>query len=569
MTKSIPHIFLAIFLLGCTDSTVDTNSMIVSNIDSLMNYTYENGLFNGTVLVSQNNEVIYRNSFGYADFDKKELLAPESSFYLASVSKQFTTMAVMILKERGKLSYDDKLSDYFPDFPDYADSITIRHMMTHTSGIPDHYRLNAYKAGLNNDDVYDILVKQKKLDFEPGSQYSYSNGGYVLLSMIVAKVSGQPFHEFMKTNIFTPLGMDNTLVYDRSEPEVTNRAIGYNANGKLDDYEIFTTGAGGLYSNIDDLFKWDQALNNDQLVSAETLNEAYQSTLLSSGDTSYYGFGWGMDQEKKWVGHSGGLSGFRTYIRRYLDTGDAFVLLTNKGDAVDIDGINTALENILVNEDFEFPKTRLSNKLTDLIESDGIDQAIEAVKELLSQNPDQYEYDEYGINSLGYSYLQSDDVDTAMKLFKLNTENRPNSGNAYDSYAEALLANGDTSASIENYITSVKTNPNNQNGIDILKSLGVDINEVLPQVQLSEELLDAFVGKYELNPDFILDIEREGDQLYIHPTGQNKSELFAATDSKFYSKTVDAQITFNKDESGKVVSLTLHQAGDHEAPKIN
>ena len=238
MKKLIPYLFLTIVLLGCDNSYNDSNSSIVNNIDSLMNYSYENGLLNGTVLVSQNNEVIYRNSFGYADFDKNEFLVPESSFYLASVSKQFTTMAVMLLQERGELSYEDKLSDYFPDFPDYADLVTIRHMMTHTSGIPDHYGLNAYKVGLNNDDVYELLVKQEELDFDPGSQFSYSNGGYVLLSMIVEKVTGEPFHEFMKTNIFTALEMNNTLVYDKSEPKVTDRAIGYNASGMLDDYDI-------------------------------------------------------------------------------------------------------------------------------------------------------------------------------------------------------------------------------------------------------------------------------------------------------------------------------------------
>jgi len=568
MKKLILHLFLAIVLVGCNNSD-DSNSTIVNNIDSLMNYSSQNRLFNGTVLVSKNNKVIYRNSFGYADFDKNELLVPESSFYLASVSKQFTTMAVMILKERGMLSYDNKLSDYFPDFPDYADSVTIEHIMTHTSGIPDHFQLNAYKSGLNNDDVYDILVKQEDLDFEPGSKYSYSNGGYVLLSMIVEEVSGQPFHEFMKSNIFSPLEMDNTLVYDLSEPEVTIRAIGYNASGELDDYEIFTTGDGGIYSNVDDLFIWDQALHSYKLVSQETLNEAYQTTILSSGDTSKYGFGWGINQEKNWVGHSGGLSGFRTYLRRYLDRGDAFILLTNNGDAFSMEDINSALENILENENFELPKVPISNKLANLIESDGIDKAIEVVTELLPQNLDQYEYDELGINYMGYSYLQNEDIDIAVKLFKLNAENRPNSGNAYDSYAEALLANKDTTASIENYIKSVKMNPNNQNGIDVLESLGVNFNKILPQVKLTEEQLDVFVGKYELNPDLILDIIREGDQIYIHPSGQSKSQLFTATESKFYSKIVDAQITFNKDESGKVVSLTLHQEGDHEAPKIN
>lgn len=169
--------------------------------------------------------------------------------------------------------------------------------------------------GLNNDGVFELLVKQEALDFEPGSQFSYSNGGYVLLSMIVEKVSGEPFHEFMKTNIFTPLEMTSTLVYDKSEPTVAKRAIGYNMVGKLDDYEIFTTGAGGIYSNLDDLFKWDQALNSDQLVSPESLNEAYQPYVLSSADTSNYGFGWVIDQENNWVGHSGSLSGFRTYLR--------------------------------------------------------------------------------------------------------------------------------------------------------------------------------------------------------------------------------------------------------------
>lgn len=562
------HLLLAIILLACNNSDNDHNSGIVDSIDLLMNYSHKNGLFNGAVLVSQNNEVIYRNSFGYTDFDKNELLIPESSFYLASVSKQFTTMAVMILMERGKLSYEDKLSDYFSDFPEYADNVTIRHMMTHTSGIPDHYGLNAYKVGLNNDDVYTLLVKQEDLDFEPGSQYSYSNGGYVLLSMIIEKASGEPFHEFMKTNIFIPLEMDNTLVYDRSEPKVENRAIGYNSNGELDDYEIFTTGAGGIYSNVDDLFKWDQALNSDQLISSKSLNEAYQPYVLSSGDTSYYGFGWGINQKKNWVGHSGGLSGFRTYLRRYPDNGDTFILLTNKGDAFAMGEINSSLEKILANEDFELPKIPLSNKLATIIESDGIDKAVNSVLELQSQNTDDFEYDEAGINTLGYSFLQNEDIEIALKLFKLNIEVRPNSGNAYDSYAEALLANSDTSAAIKNYTTSVKMNPNNQNGIDVLESLGIDTKEILPNIKLSAEQLDKFVGSYELNPEFIMKIFRDGDRLYVYPTGQSKYELFATTESKFYLKIVDAQITFNKGKSGNIESLTLHKGGDNDAKKI-
>ena len=245
------------------------------------------------------------------------------------------------------------------------------------------------------------------------------------------------------------------------------------------------------------------------------------------------------------------------------------MILTNKGDAVAMGDINTCLENILADEDFELPKIPLSGKIGKLIKSDGIDKAVEMVVELQEQNADDFEYDEFGVNSLGYSYLDNEEIDIALKLFKLNIEIRPNSSNTYDSYGEALLANEDTTAAIENYIVSVKMNPNNLSGINVLESLGVDTNEVLPNIKLSAEQLDAFVGNYELSPDVILNIIREGDQLYIHPTGQSKSELFATTESKFYNKTVNAQITFNKDESGNVVSLILHQGGDREASRIN
>lgn len=533
-----------------------------------MDYSHKNGLFNGTLLVSQENKVIYKKAFGYADFDKKEPLIPESSFYLASVSKQFTSMAVMILAERGELSYENKLSDYFPDFPEYADDVTIRHMMTHTSGIPDHYRLNAYKVGLNNDDVYELLIKQDALDFEPGSRFSYSNGGYVMLAMIVEKVSGKPLHEFMKSNVFKPLGMKNTLVYDQSEPSIAHRAIGYNKSGGLDDYEIFTTGAGGIYSNVGDLFKWEQALHKNKLVPKERLVEAYQPYVLSSGDTSFYGFGWTINPKENWVGHSGGLAGFRTYLRRYPKKGDAFMMLTNNGDALAMGAINRGLVNILSNNDFELPKIPVSTKIASIIERDGIDKAIEKTTRLRKQNAKAFEYDESGINALGYAFLQKEQVDVALKLFKLNIDVMPNSSNTYDSYGEALLIKADTAAAIENYKRSVQMNPENRGGIRVLESLGVDVKDILPDVTLSAAQLDRYVGSYELVPGFILEIIREGTQLYIHPTGQSKSEIFPATESRFYSKVVDAQITFNQGESGNIESLTLHQGGDNEAKKV-
>lgn len=567
MKKLLYCLLPLLYLTACQSDPESSAPSTAEQLDSLMSYSHENGLFNGTVLVSKNNDVIYRKAFGYADFEKGEELMPESDFYLASVSKQFTTMAIMILKERGELSYEDKLSKFFPDYPSYADSITIRHMMTHTSGIPDHYRLNAYKPGLSNQDVYELLVRQEQLDFKPGSQEAYSNGAYVLLSMIVEEVAG-PFHEFMKDNIFDPLGMDHSLVYDHSEPQVPNRAIGHNAIGDKDDYEIFTTGAGGIYSNVDDLYKWDQALQANKLVSRETLMEAYQPYILSSGDTSYYGFGWSLDPGRNWVGHSGSLSGFRTYLRRYPDKGDAFVLLTNMGRSFAMGQINDGLEQILKNQAFKLPLIPLSAKIRELAVTEGIDRAVSQAKKMFDEDREAIEYDEYGINALGYAYLGKGKMNHALQVFRLNTELRPNAGNTYDSYGEALLANQDTLGAIEQYSISVKKNPNNQNAIKVLKELGVNVDKLLSPVPMSKEQLETYVGSYELEVDFMLEIIREGNRLFIHPTGQEKSELFASETHRFYSKIVDAQITFNQDDSGEIKSLTLHQNGDYHALKI-
>ena len=238
-----------------------------------MQYSYEKGMFNGGILVSQDGKVIYKNALGYADKENDRKLNEASVFYLASVSKQFTTMAIMILKEQKKLSYDDKLSKYFPEFPAYANTVTIKHLMTHTSGIADPYGL-IYEKGGNNDkkritnrDVKELLLEHNQLDFQPGDKYSYSNGGYIFLALIVEKVSGLPFHKFMETNIFKPLGMNNTFVHNESAPKIENRAVAHTQASELndfvrifDDFEFFTRGDGGIFSTLDDLHLWDLSL---------------------------------------------------------------------------------------------------------------------------------------------------------------------------------------------------------------------------------------------------------------------------------------------------------------------
>jgi CubicO group peptidase (beta-lactamase class C family) len=308
----LPILSLVLLLASCTEQSDPENTVVINQgtqsyysvqkLDSIINNCYQNGEFNGTILVSRN-----------------------------------------------KLTYNDKLSNYFPEFPSYANNITIRHLLSHTSGIPDHFRLNSYKPDLTNQDVLEILIKQKFLDYKPGDRFEYSNSGYILLAMITEQVSGMPFHEFLKANVIDPLGMTNTLEYDESKPLINNRAIGYSFDGTLNDYNILTTGAGGIFSTVDDLYLSDQALYTGTLVSWGTIYEAFTPFTLNDGAISNYGFGWFIyeDGRQKTVSHSGSFSGFRNFISRDIVNKNAYMLLTNNGDALEMNKVVDAIRGFL------------------------------------------------------------------------------------------------------------------------------------------------------------------------------------------------------------------------------
>ena len=573
MRKLTTFIFLLLFVLlaNSQQHAANISSSKTERLDVLMKHCNENKIFNGTILVAENGNVIYKNAFGQGNKETKQYLNNESVFYLASVSKQFTGMAIMVLKEQNKLSYDDKLSKYFPQFPPYADKVTIKHLLNHTSGIPDYFRLNAYKPGLKNEDVLAVLVKRDSLDFAPGQRFSYSNGGYVLLSMIAEKASGMSYPKFMSDYVFKPLNMKSTLVYDQSTPAIKNRAVGYDISGKKNDYDILTTGDGGMFSNTNDLYLWAQSLSTEKLVSKNTMKDAFTPAVLNNGEKSNYGFGWGLSEKnkKKYIIHSGGLSGFRTFISHGLDDKQTYILLTNNGDASAMEEIGLAIDNILSGTPHQLPDVPISFKLTELLTTGSPEAAVETARKLLKEKSGFYLADESGINRLGYKYLGEKKNNIAILLFKFNVECNPSSYNVYDSMGEAWLAQGDTSNAITNYKKSVQLNPNNTNGIKVLKDLGVTTSDILREIKVPIEKLKLYTGKYELVPGFVLDITLDGEQLYVQPTGQAKIKLFPATEIDFYMKEVDAQVTFHVGPEGKIASLTLHQRGNTVAKKIS
>lgn len=339
-------LILLIFSLSIFSCSVDNKKV---QIEQVMNEKYERGIFQGAILLAQNGEVVYKNGFGYCDSSKNKSITSDTRMYLASVSKSFTSMAIMILKERNKLSYDNRLIQYIPEFSSFGSEITLRHLLTHTSGIPDYWDLNINKPGLTNQDVLKSVLEHKKLEFIPGTKYSYSNSGYVLLALIVEQVSKSSFSEFIHTNIFTPLKMNNSFVCTSLPPPSTNRAIGTSDSGQVSDYNILTTGDGGIFSSTADLFLWDQALYDKTLISEFTLMEAFEPMSLSDGSKSNYGFGWELPNNCA-VAHTGSFAGFGSGIYRDLCSKTLLVMLSNKGESFEVQEIAQPIFEVLFSQ---------------------------------------------------------------------------------------------------------------------------------------------------------------------------------------------------------------------------
>jgi len=230
--------------------------------------------------------------------------------------------------------------------------------------------------------------------------------------------------------------------------------------------------------------------------------------------------------------------------------------------------INNAIAQIMDGESFELPKISIAGKVEKLMKENEASKAIEKARILLKEKGDKYVANEGDINRLGYQYLGKKEYESALAIFQFNIVLNPTSANTYDSKGEAYMMSGDTINAIKLYKKSVELNPNNTNGIKMLTSMGVKTDDLTPSVHIEEEVLDSYVGKYELAPGFILSISREGSKMFIHPSGQSISEIFPSSQTKFYSKIVDAQLTFNVDSNGDVDSLTLHQGGDTEAKRV-
>lgn len=325
-------------------------------IDEYIKAYADKGWFSGSILAAKKGEIIISKGYGMANYEMSVPNTPATKFHLASLTKQFTAMAIMLLQEKGLLSVNDTLSKYIPDYPN-GKKITLHHLLTHTSGIPDYINddetfVDIYRLYHPLNQVIDRF-KNKSLEFQPGTKYDYSNSGYVLLCFIIEKVSGKTYEEFLKKNIFEPLKMENTG-YDDLKPIVKNRASGYSiSDGKLTNAEFFDrsnlNGADGLYSTVEDLYIWDRALYTERIVSKGTLDKIF--TPYPPGNI--YGYGWTTNKVE--ISHSGRMDGFYTYISRNIANDTAVIVLSNIQQA-QVRAIYRDLNSILMEEGYKLPE---------------------------------------------------------------------------------------------------------------------------------------------------------------------------------------------------------------------
>lgn len=309
-----------------------------SKIDGILK-KYDGEKPGASVAVVKDGQIIYIKNVGLANLEYNILIDRNTVFNIASISKPITAIGIIILKEKAALSYDDEIIKYFPELKHYCKGVTIRHLLNHTSGIINYYRIldriNMSELHLTNNECYNLLINEKNLLFAPGDEFDYSNSNYVLLAMLIEKVTGKTLNDFLKENIFKPLEMNNSMVFNEKQPIVKNRAYGY---GIKDNYfycdytGAFTTGDGCIYSSMDDLIKFEKALYSDEIIKKESLKEAFISSVLNNGEDSGYGFGWETHRSipnLKRLHHSGADNGFRSLFTTFPEHRLTVIILSN------------------------------------------------------------------------------------------------------------------------------------------------------------------------------------------------------------------------------------------------
>ena len=578
-------LLLALLLSFTISAQKETKEIdqFVSELDHKIPQLLNDFIVPGTAIaIIENGKIILQKGYGYSNIDKGIKVTNTTGFNIGSISKTIAAWGVMKLVQEGKVDLDAPAEKYLtrwhlPKSEFDIDKVTIRRLLSHTAGLS----LHGYPGWSPKDDLPTI---EESLDgknngpgrveiiMEPGTKWKYSGGGFSILQLIIEEVTNQKFEDYMQSEILNPLGMTSSS-YTIEEKILKSSSLEHNGFGEVIDFELFTAqAAAGLHTTITDFTKFAQASlyanknNHQQILSTSYIQQMMEPAQASNGN---YGLGYQIESiegtSMTLAGHGGANTGWHAFLRVNPVTNDGFIMITNGGAGHNIyrkvycDWVYWKTGESMGNHCNIVPS--IANKLKNIIDTEGIDKIESQYIDLKKNEANGYNFSEDQLNQLGYHYLGKEKVNFAVTIFKTNVDAFPKSSNVYDSYGEALLKRGDKEKAIENYLKSVELNPANEGGIKVLKDLGINTEGLFKEVIIDEMILQSYIGRYELAPEFVITVSKDGSQLKAQATGQSEFEIYPRSENVFYLKVVEAQVTFNINEDGQVVSLTLLQGG--------
>jgi len=525
--------------------------------EAMINRVKKDNYPGAAVLISRDGDMLYNKGFGYAELSHNTPISPETKFRIGSITKQFTAAAILKLQEDGLISVEDKLSKYIPDFP-RGEEVTIDRLLTHTSGIHSFTSqpnfLDRVRLEISAQEMVDS-IKSYKYDFDPGEKYLYNNSGYFLLGYLIEQITKKTFAEYLQETFFDPIGMKNSGIHDW-HTILVHEATGYSViGGKLQkamDWNMSQAGgAGAIYSTVGDLYLWNEAVFGGKVLSEKSLQAAFTPAVLNDGNPAMqggggYGYGWiiGEFRGLKSISHSGGLHGFLSYLVRFPEKNFTISVLHNASPPVGFTpgGLAYELAPIYLWEELEAQQSFSTSEDVD--------------KDLYGLYAGKYEYPQGMIMTIS----QEDDRLFAQMTGQPKFEIFPRSENEF--FWKVVDAQITFHLDESGKITHAMHFQGGQN----LKVPRIE--EEAPAV-VDPAVFDAYIGEYKLAQAAIITVTRENDKLFVQLTGQPKFEIFPRSETEYFLKVVKADVTFKKDDSGKVSGLILFQGGiEQNAPKV-
>lgn len=550
MKKSIVIFALCGFLFNAVNAQQKDSKQLSSAIDKVLEQQFKPNETGAVALVSRNGKIIYKRALGMANVELNVPMKIDNIFRIGSITKQFTAVAILQLVEKGKLNLQDEITKFIPDYPTQNNIITIDHLLTQTSGIQDFTTIkdNAKRGAIDYTPKEMInYFKDQPMRFAPGTRYEYSNSGYFLLGYIIEQVTGKTYGQYLEENIFIPLGMNNSS-YASNSRIIKNRATGYTRGDKAIENASYISmtqpyAAGATLSTVEDLYKWNQALQSNKLLKKETLEKALTRYILKDGSESNYGYGWriGYICESPSIWHGGLINGFMS-MAMYLPKEDVYVVVFSNCDCKSPVDITEKLAALAIGKPYEQKVIRVDNTI--LTGYSGVYENAKGKQSIISTLDSQL-------------YFQSDKSPKAkVDAFQKNKfffTNDP---------MLTIEFTGDKNNSVNKLIIHSRTA--NEAWTKTDKPISSQA-----EIKVDEKILEAYVGEYEVSPDFTFAIIKEQDKLFLKAIGQEKVEIFAEAENKFFLKVNGAQLEFVKDNSGKGIKAILTQGGRQtDAKKI-